>query len=76
MYGQANPNCGYCWDGHLPKTAALCGVSYPQFFEMIMQSALARKERAEKVREEDKSKKFVIVGRNGAEQLFAQPPGQ
>ena len=35
---EANPNCGWCWDGHLPKTAALCGINYSQFFEMIMNS--------------------------------------
>ena len=67
---EANPNCGWCWDGHLPKTAALCGINYSQFFEMIIDSALDRAARQAKQAEIDKTKKFVHVGRNGAEQLY------
>ncbi len=69
---EANPNCGWCWDGHLPKTAALCGISYGQFFETIMKSALDRAARTDLKREQDKVKRFVNVGRNGAEALYKE----
>lgn len=59
---EANPNCGWCWDGHLPKTAALSGVSYARFFDMIMQSALFRAKERQCQKEVDKLKKFVNVG--------------
>ena len=67
---EANPNCGWCWDGHLPKTANLCGISYSDFFDTIIQSGLDRDARVTMLREEDKVKKFINVGRNGAEQLY------
>jgi D-alanine-D-alanine ligase len=67
---EANPNCGWCWDGHLPKTAALCGVSYAQFFETIIKSGLDRAAKLAMQAEQNKVKKFINVGRNGAEELM------
>ena len=67
---EANPNCGWCWDGHLPKTASLCGILYPRFFEMILESAWHRAERLAQLKDEDKHHTFIQVQRNGAEQLY------
>lgn len=67
---EANPNCGWCWDGHLPKTAALCDISYGRFFEMIMESAWNRACIMEQERWIDQNKKYIQVGRNGAESLY------
>jgi len=39
---EANPNCGWCDDGHMAKTAALAGISYPQMLKMIFDSATER----------------------------------
>lgn len=68
---EANPNCGWCWDGHLPKTAGLAGVSYPQFFETILKSAVSRALAKYEEKEAMKNKKFIQVGRNGAEGLYS-----
>ena len=68
---EANPNCGWCWDGHLPKTCNLAGIDYPHFFETVIKSGLHRKERMQKQRQIDSQKKFVHVGRNGAEALVS-----
>jgi len=59
---EANPNCGWCWDGHLPKTAALAGIDYANFFKIILESAWARYEKIEM--EKVKVKKFVNVGKS------------
>ncbi|KAI3643921.1 hypothetical protein MP228_010085 [Amoeboaphelidium protococcarum] len=67
---ESNPNCGWCWDGHLPKTAGLCGISYSAYFEMIIKSGLDRAARFELAAEEAKHKKFIIVAKNGAEDLY------
>jgi D-alanine-D-alanine ligase len=42
---EANPNCGWCDDGHMAKTAALAGISYPQMLKMIIDAALLRAQR-------------------------------
>jgi len=39
---EANPNCGWCFDAHLVKTAALNGLSYSALLRTIMESALRR----------------------------------
>lgn len=39
---EANPNCGWCDDGHLAKTAGLAGISYPQMLKMIIEAARTR----------------------------------
>jgi D-alanine-D-alanine ligase len=39
---EANPNCGWCFDAHLVKTAKLGGLSYSQLLERILQAALRR----------------------------------
>jgi D-alanine-D-alanine ligase len=39
---EANANCGWCWDGHLAKAAALGGISYSQLFETILNHAFER----------------------------------
>jgi D-alanine-D-alanine ligase len=42
---EANPNCGWCWDGHLTKTANLCDIDYSNVLKIIMESALYRREK-------------------------------
>jgi len=39
---EANPNCGWCDDGHMAKTCILAGISYPKMLRMIIEAALAR----------------------------------
>ncbi len=39
---EANPNPGWCWDGHLAKSAAISGISYPRMLEMIITAAFQR----------------------------------
>lgn len=42
---EANPNCGWCDDGHMAKTAALAGISYSQMLKMIIDAAMRRTEK-------------------------------
>jgi len=39
---EANPNPGWCWDGHLAKMAAIAGMSYPRMIEAILLAAEQR----------------------------------
>jgi len=39
---EVNPNPGWCWDGHLAKTAGLFGISYPKMLDLIIKSAEKR----------------------------------
>jgi len=39
---EANPNCGWCDDGHMAKTCGLAGISYPEMLKMIIEGALFR----------------------------------
>lgn len=39
---EANPNPGWCWDGHLAKMSAIAGVSYSEMLRMILRAAEAR----------------------------------
>lgn len=39
---EANPNPGWCWDGHLAKMCAIAGLSYSEMLRMILQAAEAR----------------------------------
>ena len=39
---EANPNPGWCWDGHLAKAAALDGTGYGKMLEMILDAAARR----------------------------------
>ena len=39
---EANPNCGWCFDSHLVKTAALSGLSYSQLLKTILEYGLRR----------------------------------
>lgn len=39
---EANPNCGWCHDGHLAKTAQLAGIAHIDMLKMILESALER----------------------------------
>ena len=39
---EANPNPGWCWDGHLAKMAAITGMSYKEMLEAILKTAEAR----------------------------------
>ncbi|MBI3158370.1 MAG: methyltransferase domain-containing protein [Chloroflexi bacterium] len=39
---EANPNPGWCWDGHLAKMAGLAGHSYPEMLGMILKAAEQR----------------------------------
>lgn len=60
---EANPNCGWCWDGHLPKTAAISKISYPEFFKIIIENAWKRFETIKKMDEVNCDKKFVNCGK-------------
>jgi D-alanine-D-alanine ligase len=33
---EVNPNPGWCWDGHLAKMAAMCGMSYSDMLKSIV----------------------------------------
>lgn len=39
---EANPNPGWCWDGHLAKMAALTDISYSQMLTNIIEAGSAR----------------------------------
>jgi len=39
---EANPNCGWCEDGHMAKTCNLAGISYPEMLRMLIESAISR----------------------------------
>jgi D-alanine-D-alanine ligase len=39
---EANPNPGWCWDGHLAKMAALAGMSYAEMLAAILTAAQER----------------------------------
>ena len=39
---EANPNPGWCWDGHLAKAAALAGMSYADMLRAILDAAQER----------------------------------
>jgi D-alanine-D-alanine ligase len=39
---EANPNPGWCWDGHLAKMARLVGLSYPDMLKAVILSAEKR----------------------------------
>jgi len=39
---EANPNPGWCWDGHLLKAAALAGMSYADMLRAILAAAEER----------------------------------
>ena len=39
---EANPNPGWCWDGHMAKMAAIEGITYPEMLRMILEAAEKR----------------------------------
>jgi len=39
---EANPNPGWCWDGHLARMAEFSKISYPEMLHRILQSAEQR----------------------------------
>ncbi|MDH5719715.1 MAG: methyltransferase domain-containing protein [Spirochaetia bacterium] len=39
---EANPNPGWCWDGHLAKMAKLAGINYGEMLKMILEAAQNR----------------------------------
>ena len=39
---EVNPNCGWCWDGHLNKIASFDGLSYSDLLESILDAAVKR----------------------------------
>jgi len=39
---EANPNCGWCDDGHMAKTCSIAGISYPEMLKMVIEAALNR----------------------------------
>jgi D-alanine-D-alanine ligase len=39
---EANPNPGWCWDGHLSKMAHIAGMSYPEMLGAILAAAEQR----------------------------------
>ncbi|MDY6820201.1 MAG: methyltransferase domain-containing protein [Deferribacterota bacterium] len=36
---EANPNPGWCWDGHMAKMAKVAGISYAELLKLILESA-------------------------------------
>jgi len=42
---EINPNCGWCFDGHLNKTAMLTGFTYADTLRSIIETALKREKR-------------------------------
>lgn len=61
---EVNPNCGWCWDGHLTKTANLCDIDYSSVLKVIMESALYRREKELALRA--RPKKLVNVASHKA----------
>lgn len=39
---EANPNPGWCWDGHLAKMAKIAGIPYPAMLKKILRSTESR----------------------------------
>ncbi|MBN2411156.1 methyltransferase domain-containing protein [candidate division KSB1 bacterium] len=39
---EANPNPGWCWDGHLAKMAKIAGISYSGMLQKIIEAAMDR----------------------------------
>ncbi|GBC61261.1 D-alanine--D-alanine ligase [Desulfonema ishimotonii] len=39
---EANPNPGWCWDGHLAKMANFAGISYPEMLQKILKAGEER----------------------------------
>ncbi len=39
---EANPNPGWCWDGHMAKMCKILGISYSEMLRMILQAAEQR----------------------------------
>jgi D-alanine-D-alanine ligase len=39
---EANPNPGWCWDGHMAKISAMKGWTYPTMLELTLQAAEQR----------------------------------
>ncbi len=39
---EANPNPGWCWDGHLAKMAKIAGISYSGMLQKIIEAAMER----------------------------------
>jgi len=39
---EVNPNCAWCEDGHMAKTAYLAGISYVKMLQMIIEAAILR----------------------------------
>jgi len=42
---EANPNPGWCWDGHLAKMANLAGMTYQDMLKAILDAAFERTEK-------------------------------
>ncbi len=40
---EANPNPGWCWDGHLANMARMKDISYPEMLGLIIESAESRR---------------------------------
>ncbi len=45
---EANPNPGWCWDGHLAKMANFADISYAQMLYRILKAGEDRLQRARK----------------------------
>lgn len=45
---EANPNPGWCWDGHLAKMSRIAGLSYSHMLRMILKAAETRIHKVEK----------------------------
>ncbi len=56
---EANPNPGWCWDGHLAKMAQIAGITYTKMLEMI----LSITERRIKIRGNSKSDAVFTINK-------------
>ena len=45
---EANPNPGWCWDGHLAKMAKFAGLSYTEMLDGILKASEERFNKANK----------------------------
>lgn len=62
---EANPNPGWCWDGHLAKMCKIAGITYPDMLKMILQAAIqrlgiAKQDAQDKLEKQDKKELIKV----------------
>ncbi len=55
---EANPNPGWCWDGHLAKMSSIGGMDYSQMMEAILNAAELRYNPVNEIAEENLELEF------------------